>query len=116
MGVMIVNTIENIVKTYNLGEALDSVNGTFEVLILKIIDNSVIKQVTNQAVWKYGAIETLLYLKINRNKRKDKASITLLVKPIIIINLEMLLTFHFLGANKNSVSTLSSGIPNCEKS
>ena len=44
------------VKMYNLGEALDSVNGILEVLILKIMDSSVIKQVTNQAVWKYGAI------------------------------------------------------------
>ena len=52
IGVNIVKIIEKTIKIFNLDEALDSVKGILEVLILKIIDNSVIRQVTNQAVWK----------------------------------------------------------------
>ena len=96
--------------------ALDSTNAFLAVLMLWIIISSLIRHITNQAVWKYACLSMLLYPNTNQNIINAIESITDDVIPITFINFDMPLVFYFLGFLKNSSSTLSYGIPIWEKS
>lgn len=62
-----------------------------------IIISSVARQVTNQAVWKYDARASVLYPRINQKIIKARISIRDDVIPIIFINRDIPLVFHFFG-------------------
>ena len=54
--------------------------------------------------------------KSKKKLKKAKTSIIELTGPITFMNVPNPFVFHFLGLSKNSSSTLSYGIPICEKS
>ena len=106
MGVRRVKTRDIVVKAFRYG--LASFIKVFLLLRTEyIIISSVARQVTNQAVWKYEAWDILLYPRINQKIIKARISISDDVIPIIFINFDIPLVFHFFGFCRNSLSTLS---------